>query len=264
MKKIKKPIALITSLLLMAVLILPSATFAKDNGKGENEHANNTSVFARLSAFFGAKANANANINISGNVNAPTITGITAPTTLKVGETGTWVVKASDPQNGALSYSVNWGDNDRGPMAMLSQPAFVQTSTFTHAYAKAGNYFVRFMVQNSAGLKAFSGTTVRVGDVSVNPPVITNVLTTGITANSGTISWTTDIASDSRVFYSTVTPVDAHANTTESVIASAKVTSHSVGIYGLTPNTTYHYIVKSKGDKASITVSAEGTFTTSS
>ncbi len=40
----------------------------------------------------------------------PVISGVSGPTTLRVGETGTWTVQASDPENGTLSYSVIWGD----------------------------------------------------------------------------------------------------------------------------------------------------------
>jgi hypothetical protein len=90
----------------------------------------------------------------------PVISGGTFPTTLTVGQTGTWMVNASDPQNGSLSYSVNWGSTIQEMTA--SSQSVVQSSTFTHAYALAGNYTVTFTVTDSAGLSAKTTTTVRV------------------------------------------------------------------------------------------------------
>ncbi|MDE1975418.1 MAG: hypothetical protein KGI49_02835, partial [Patescibacteria group bacterium] len=58
----------------------------------------------------GAIASADASTSAVGNL-PPVISGISSPTVLQVGQTGTWSVNASDPQNGTLSYSVDWGDN---------------------------------------------------------------------------------------------------------------------------------------------------------
>ncbi|MBI4133186.1 peptidoglycan-binding protein, partial [Candidatus Uhrbacteria bacterium] len=40
----------------------------------------------------------------------PTINSFSGPTYLAVSENGTWRIEASDPENGTLSYSVDWGD----------------------------------------------------------------------------------------------------------------------------------------------------------
>jgi hypothetical protein len=108
----------------------------------------------------------------------PVINGGTFPTSLTVGQTGTWVVNASDPQNGSLSYSVNWGDTSTCPTGFICEQAttakaaaFVQSSSFTHAYAAAGTYTVTFTVQNSAGLTAQTSTTVTVTQAVVTPVV---------------------------------------------------------------------------------------------
>jgi hypothetical protein len=97
----------------------------------------------------------------------PVISGGTFPTTLQVNQTGTWTVNASDPQNGSLSYSVNWGDQPTVlPGTGVMSSAVVQTSTFTHSYSSAGTYTVTFIVKNSAGLTAQTSATVQVGNVT--------------------------------------------------------------------------------------------------
>jgi hypothetical protein len=90
----------------------------------------------------------------------PVISGGTFPTTLTVGQTGTWSVSASDPQNGSLSYSVNWGD--AGNYVSASTGGFTQTSSFTHSYSSAGTYTVTFTVKNAAGLSAQTSSTINV------------------------------------------------------------------------------------------------------
>ena len=90
----------------------------------------------------------------------PVISGGTFPTTLTVGQTGTWSINASDPQNGSLSYNVNWGD--AGNYVSAATAGFTQTSSFTHSYSSAGTYTVTFTVKNAAGLSAQTNTTVNV------------------------------------------------------------------------------------------------------
>ena len=97
----------------------------------------------------------------------PVISQLSGPTRLNIDETGTWSIRASDPENGQLTYSIVWGDewyaNDTA--ARLSPPSYsiIQSSTFTHAYAHAGTYRLHVSVKDSAGKTAESSTTVTVG-----------------------------------------------------------------------------------------------------
>ncbi|MDD5489446.1 MAG: Ig-like domain-containing protein [Candidatus Moranbacteria bacterium] len=91
-------------------------------------------------------------------------------------------------------------------------------------------------------------------------PVITAETTSAVTRTTMTITWTTDDPATSRVIYDTVSHptlgaapnYDYAFSTAED---SAKVTSHSVVITGLTANTTYYYRTVSHGSPE--TVSAE-------
>lgn len=100
---------------------------------------------------------------------APIIGGVDAPTTLGVGQTGTWTIRASDTQNSVLSYSVDWGDASSCPSGYVctTQPGtpstqFVQQTTFTHAYSAPGTYTVKFTVRNSGGLTAQINSSIQI------------------------------------------------------------------------------------------------------
>lgn len=133
---------------------------------------------------------------------APIITGIDAPTSLNINQLGTWLVHASDPQNGYLSYSVDWGDSLVCPSGSVCNPAntlpaqtFVQQTSFTHSYSTAGLYTVKFTVRNASGLTAQSNTVVRVangvsngaGPLQITSPNGGEIWQKGTTHN---ITWT--------------------------------------------------------------------------
>ncbi|MBI2097586.1 MAG: hypothetical protein HYT46_01470 [Candidatus Vogelbacteria bacterium] len=104
----------------------------------------------------------------------PTISGVEGPTALKIGETGTWSVQASDPENGTLSYSVIWGDETMVSGGVAYAPTvekIQQTATFTHSYAQAGTYYPKFRVTDNAGQSNSTSLSVVVGGGGVNPPV---------------------------------------------------------------------------------------------
>ncbi len=58
---------------------------------------------------------------------------------------------------------------------------------------------------------------------------------------SAIITWTTDVAGSSHVYYGTTTSYGSHVSQDTIII----VTSHSVTITGLSANTTYHFYVES-------------------
>ncbi len=224
------------SFLVIAIAFAPLVGLAKE-GKHLNESYQDTSL-------------------------TPSISGIKAPTVLKAGETGTWTVKASDPQNGSLSYAVDWGDNltMSSLIKTLSLPVFVQTSTFTHAYAKPGTYTIRFTVSNDAGLQTTSSTTVHItGPQAPSAPVITNLRIKSAKPDTATVRWTTDVNSSSLLWYSTTSPVDT--STTPDISHTAKIINHKIALSGLTPSTTY-YVVVGSTNQGGTTLSSEVSFTT--
>ena len=104
----------------------------------------------------------------------PTISSFSGPTTLNVNQTGTWTIRASDPENQSLDYQIYWGDEPvfSDLIANTVATSFVQTTTFTHSYSAAGVYTVQIVVRDASGGKARTSTTVRVGIVGVDCPVL--------------------------------------------------------------------------------------------
>lgn len=124
-------------------------------------------------------------ITSNSSIGLPTISGVSGPSTLAVGQQGTWTVKASDSSNGNLYYSVVWGDEANttcasgGPCATTSAQ-YQQTATFTHVYSKAGYFSPRFTVTNANGS---AGTTLSVNVGSIASPCPLTATVTRTIAN---------------------------------------------------------------------------------
>jgi hypothetical protein len=277
-----------SSLVATVIAFAPFSSFAESNTGQMHQHNRQTAVFNFSSFFnrlrnsfdgyFTKKADAETTTTTGTTDNStpttsptpapimninhtPNISGITAPTVLAVGQTGTWDVRASDPQNGNLTYSVDWGDAVARPFALMAplQP-FVQTSTFTHAYAAAGDYTVTFTVNNDAGLTTTSKVTVHIIPRStVTAPVVSDASATSTVPHQAVLTWTTDVKSSSLVWYSTTSPVDTSGDA--QISRTAEVLNHKVTLTGLQPDTTYYAVVGST-NAGGTTLASETSFTT--
>ena len=121
--------------------------------------------------------------------------------------------------------------------------------------ASNGLHSVTAVARDAAGNTATSAAVSVTVDNA--PPVLSGVSAGGLTASAATISWTTDEASDSQVEYGLTS---AYGQVT--ALASALVSSHSVGLSGLSANTVHHYRVKSRDAVGNLAVSGDFTFTT--
>lgn len=112
-----------------------------------------------MSSFFGTKAHANENTNAK-----IKITGVDAPTTLAVGETGTWTVNVNSRGTASpLQYSVRWGDEGT-MMRTASTNTSTSSATFTHAYDASGTYAPVFTVTDAKGrTTSVTAASVQVG-----------------------------------------------------------------------------------------------------
>jgi hypothetical protein len=97
-------------------------------------------------------------------------------------------------------------------------------------------------VTTSATFSVHTGTVIVPADVT--PPVISSL---GATPGSSTttVTWTTNELATSKVYYSTINPLDVGTSTTQSILNGSLVTSHSISITGLATSTTYFFKVQS-------------------
>ncbi len=102
---------------------------------------------------------------------------------------------------------------------------------------------------------AISGKPLSVSDVTA--PIITNVVASQ-TETTAVITWTTNEVATSQVEYG-----DTAGYGSASALDMAPVTSHSITLSILEPNTSYHFRVKSTDKAGNQAVSEDDTFITS-
>jgi hypothetical protein len=89
-------------------------------------------------------------------------------------------------------------------------------------------------------------------------PIIWGVTASNVTSSQATISWTTDIPSDSRVEYGFTTSYGS-----ASALNTTRVTAHMMTLSGLDSGRLYHFRVQSRDAAGTLSVSKDYTFTTS-
>ena len=98
------------------------------------------------------------------------------------------------------------------------------------------------------------------GTSDTTVPIITGSTISGITETTATISWTTDEPTASNIEYGPTTSYGYSFPSPSDAIADK--TSHSLTLSDLSPDTTYHFQVKSTDASGNETVSGDQTFTT--
>jgi len=102
----------------------------------------------------------------------------------------------------------------------------------------------------------FTSFSVLEDAISPTLPIISAVTSSSITTSSATITWTTDVSSNSIVDYGTTVSYVSEASSTNTV------TSHSINLSGLNPNTLYHFTVRSTDASGNTGTTRDSTFTT--
>jgi parallel beta-helix repeat protein len=189
----------------------------------------------------------------TGETPTPNATGV-ATTALPTATFSTSVQDSSirftltGPSGATVPATVSYADTTHTatltPTGSLS-PSTKYTATVSAAKDAAGNAM--------AAPFSWSFTTA----TSTTSPTISAVNESGITANGATITWTTNVASSSQVEYGTTTSYGSSTTLNPSL-----VTSHSISLSGLSPNTLYHYRVKSADAAGNLATSPDYTFTT--
>jgi hypothetical protein len=196
-----------------------------------------------------AGAATSANFTFSTTESVPVISAVTASAITTTSATITWTT--DQPSSSQVGYGTTTG---YGSLSAVGSALVTSHSVTLTGLTPGTTYDYDVLSTDSAG----TATSANFTFVTSTPvPTISAVASSGITATSATITWTTDQPSSSQVEYGTTTGYGAL-----SALGSALVTSHSVTLTGLTPGTTYDYAVLST-DSAGTATSANFIFATS-
>lgn len=170
-------------------------------------------------------------------VDVPAVPWKASPTTGIVRGTVTRQVGGAPVYNATLTISTAPGRTQR------TEPhgkfAFFETApgTYTVGASAADLGMVTTNITVTAGMNMAISLML---PPDSTPPVISGVGTSNLTDTSVTIRWTTDEKANTTVDYG---PTIAYGST----VSNATLTlNHAIGLTGLTPNTTYHYRVRSR------------------
>lgn len=79
---------------------------------------------------------------------APVISSLTGPTRIEIGQSGTWIMTANDPEGGIMDFGIQWGDGtSERVLAVMSS----STSAFNHTYNTPGTYTIVVTATDEAG-----------------------------------------------------------------------------------------------------------------
>jgi hypothetical protein len=186
----------------------------------------------------------------------PMIGAVQATSITTTSATVTWTT------NEAADRQVEYGTTGYGSAAPATPGTPLATSHSVPLSGLTPNtlYHYRVKSRDAAGnLTTSDDLTFTTAAPDTTPPAIGAVQATSITTTSATVSWTTNEAADRQVEYG---PTTAYGTVAPATPGTPLSTSHSVPLSGLTPNTLYHYRVKSKDAASNLATSDDLTFTT--
>jgi hypothetical protein len=159
----------------------------------------------------------------------------------------------------AASSQVSYGVTTTYTLSSTLDPTLVTShSVMLTGLTLGTTYDFDVMSANSLALSSTSSNATFATTGTAPGPVITNVNSSSVTSGTAVITWTTDQASSSVVNYGTTTGYGSSAS------LAPLVTTHSVTLTGLSPNTTYDYDVASANSANTTSTSGNFTFKTSS
>lgn len=182
----------------------------------------------------------------------PVISAVTATNITTSSATITW--NTDEPASSRVEYGLT---ASYGTLTTLDSNLVTSHSVVLNGLATSTTYHYRVISADAAANSTTSGDFTLITAADTTPPTISNVNATNVTNAAATIGWTTNEASSSRVEYGLTTSYG-----TLTTLNPALVTSHSVGLSGLSASTTYHYRVISTDAATNTATSGDFTFTT--
>ncbi len=177
---------------------------------------------------------------------APTASLSANTTSIVAGQSATLIWTSTD----AVSCSAS-GSGFSGTKATAGSETVSPTSNTTYSIVCSG----------PGGTSTASSVTISVSSVPAQSgPTISNVSVTDIQLDRVTINWTTDIPSDSEVFFG-IGSFNLHSALKDT--GSSMTTSHVQILAGLRWNSDYQFYVQSRDASGKLSKSSTGTFKTS-
>ncbi len=140
----------------------------------------------------------------------------------------------NEPANTQVEYGIT---NSYGSMTTLDASYITSHTVPLSGLQRDVTYYYRIITRDPAGwVGEYEGTFFN----DINPPVISDVEHADLDTSSVTVTWTTDEPSTSQVEYGTTIGYGS-----STILDGTLTTNHSVGITGLSPNTTYNYRARS-------------------
>lgn len=111
-----------------------------------------------------------------GSLGAPTISGVSGPSTLQTNTTGSWSLTLNTQMSAYTSITINWGDTALYGNSLVTQTVYTQGTqslSFTHAYQNPGTYTITFTASNASGQANSASATVIVSGSGSNAGPLT-------------------------------------------------------------------------------------------
>ncbi|MBI5071519.1 hypothetical protein HZB93_01305 [Candidatus Falkowbacteria bacterium] len=260
-----------------SVVILRIGTNAAEEGSGDEQIVNPASSGSHLIYLGGTFGDSSTiavailtedQVNVEGSIASPpgggTPGGDTTPpiisnlrvvNILQTSATVFW------DTNEPATSRVNYGLSNSYGLSTIGDGGLLVTSHRVDLTGLAADTIYHFDVVTA---DASGHTTTTADDIfrtlsgaDVTPPTISNIRAVNITENSADILWDTNEPATSKVEYGLTTSYELGA-----VTLTDLVTSHSVPMLGLLPNTIYHFRVSSADSSGNEAASIDNTFTT--
>jgi hypothetical protein len=187
-------------------------------------------------------------------VTPPTLSSIAAGSIVQTGVTITWVTNENSDSQVDYGTTVAYGASSVLNAALVTSHSVVLSGLTANT-----TYHYRVKSRDAAGNLALSADQTFTTAASL--PVISSVLSSGISQSNATISWVTNVPTNGQVKYGLTS---VYGSTSALVDNTTKTTSHSVPLSGLAAGTTYHYQAISLDASGNTATSSDNTFTTQS
>ncbi|HYK96998.1 MAG TPA: LamG-like jellyroll fold domain-containing protein [Candidatus Acidoferrales bacterium] len=182
-----------------------------------------------------------------------TITNVLATNVTNGTATITWTT------NNLASSQVRYGTTaSYGSTTALDSTMVTSHSVLISGLAASTLYHYQAASTDAGGTAVSSSDFTFTTTAPPPPTTITALTATGISNTGATITWTTNNPANSQVDYGTTASYGS-----STALDASMVTSHSVALSGLVPNTVYHYRARSTDAGGTLVLSTpDQTFTT--